>query len=104
MKKSKIYAVTGFPINHDIDSILVVVTGPDRQEAISNLIQRLVKEKKEPDIDLRIYNDKPFAKIIPFKKKSEPDIPPKKTYILKYNYKKSKKKLNSRNVWVYIRR
>ena len=36
-------------INQDIDSDLFVVTDTDRQEAISNLIQKLVKEKKDPD-------------------------------------------------------
>ena len=59
-KKSREYAVTGFSINQDVDSDLVVVTDTDRQEAISNLIQRLVKDKKDPDLDLRIYNEEAF--------------------------------------------
>ena len=45
-KKSREYAVTGLSINQEVDSDLVAVTDTDRQEAISKLIQRLVKEKK----------------------------------------------------------
>ena len=42
-------------INQDIDSSLLTATDTERQEAISNLIQKLVK-KKDPDLDLRTYN------------------------------------------------
>ena len=45
-RKSIEYAVTGLYINQDIDSGLIVVTDTDRKEAINNLIQKLVKEKK----------------------------------------------------------
>ena len=45
-RKSIEYAVTGLSINQDIDSGLIVVTDTDRKEAINNLIQKLVKEKK----------------------------------------------------------
>ena len=39
----------------------------DRQEAISNLIQKLVKEKKEPNLDLKICNEEMVLdKITPF--------------------------------------
>ena len=68
-KKSKEYVITGISINQDVHSDLVSVTYTDIQEAISNLIQKLVKEKKDPDLDLRIYNEEVFEKIIPFKKK-----------------------------------
>ena len=68
-KKSKEYVITGISINQDVHSDLVSVTYTDIQEAISNLIQKLVKEKKHPDLDLRIYNEEVFEKIIPFKKK-----------------------------------
>lgn len=44
-KKSVEYAVTGLSINQDIDSSLGAVTDTDRQEALSNLIQTLVKTK-----------------------------------------------------------
>ena len=46
LKQSKEYAVTGLPINQDIDFRLVAVTDTNRQEAISNLIQKLVTKKK----------------------------------------------------------
>ena len=75
-KKSKEYAVIGLPINQDINCSLAAVTDTDRQEAISNFIQKLVKEKKDPDLDLRIYNEEVFEKIIPFKKKTKSEIPP----------------------------
>ena len=80
-KKSRECAVTGLSINQDIDSDLFVVTDTDRQEAISNLIQKLVKEKKDPDLHLRVYNEEAFEKTIPFKKTSESIIPPIKLTI-----------------------
>ena len=73
-KKSKEYAITGLSINQDVDSI--AATDTDRQEAICNLIQKLVKEKKDPDRHLWIYNEEEFEKIFPFKNKSESEIPP----------------------------
>ena len=75
-KKSKEYVITGLSINQDVHSDLVSVTYTDIQEAISNSIQKLVKEKKDPDLDLRIYNEEVFEKIIPFKKKTKSEIPP----------------------------
>ena len=62
-------------INQDIDSSLVAVTDTDRQEIISKLIQKLVKGNKDPDLDLRIYNEEAVGKIIPFKKKFQSEIP-----------------------------
>ena len=50
-RRSIEYAVTGLSINQDIDSGLIAVTDTDRQEAITNLIQRFLKEKKEPNPD-----------------------------------------------------
>ena len=67
-KKSKEYAVTGLSINQDTDSSLAALTDTDRQEVISSLIQKLMKEKKEPDFDLRIYNEEAFEEIVPFQK------------------------------------
>ena len=52
-RRSIEYAVTGLSINQDIDSGLIAVTDTDRQEAITNLIQRFVKEKKEPNPDTK---------------------------------------------------
>ena len=102
-KKSKEYAVTGLFINQDIDSRLVAVTHADWQEAISNLIQKLLKEKKDPGIDLCIYNEEAFEKIIPFKKKRESEIPPIKLTF--YNTTtKNKRKFNSTTIWVWMGR
>ena len=102
-KKSKEYAVTGLFINQEIDSRLVAVTHADWQEAISNLIQKLLKEKKDPGIDLCIYNEEAFEKIIPFKKKRESEIPPIKLTF--YNTTtKNKRKFNSTTIWVWMGR
>ena len=71
-KKSFEYAVTGLSINQRIDSNLVAVIDTNRQTVLSNLIQKLVKEKKEPDLDLKIYNEEmTLDKIIPFHKKMQ---------------------------------
>ena len=42
----------------------------DRQEVLSKLIQKLVKEKREPYLFLRIFNEKTMEKLIPFKRRS----------------------------------
>ena len=55
-------------INQDVDSGLVAVADIDRQELPSNFIQKLIKKRKEPDLDLRIENVEAFEKIIPLKK------------------------------------
>ena len=73
-KKSKEYAITGLSINQE----LVAVADVDKQEAISNLIQKLIKEKKEPDLDLKIYCEEAFGKIIPFEKKESSEVPNQK--------------------------
>ena len=74
-KKSKEYVVTGLSINQDVDLDLVAVTDTEKKEAISKLKQNLVKEKKEPDLDLRIYNEEAFEKVIPFTKKTDSEVP-----------------------------
>lgn len=43
-KKTIEYAVTGLSVNQSIDSSVVTVTDTDRQETISNLIQKHIKE------------------------------------------------------------
>ena len=50
---------------------MVAVANVDKQEALSNLIEKLVKEKKEPDLDFKIYCEEAFEKIIPFGKKGK---------------------------------
>ena len=63
--------MTGLSINQDIGSALVTVTDVDQQNVLSNTIQRLVKEKKEPDLDLKISNSETKDIIIPFKKNQQ---------------------------------
>ena len=65
-KKFREYAVTCLSINQDLDSKVIAVTDTDRLEAISNLTQKLVKERKEPDLDLRIRNGETIEKVIRF--------------------------------------
>ena len=68
-KQSKEYAVTGLSINQDIDSRLIAVKDTNRQEAISNLIQKLVTEKKDPDLDLKFAMRKRLKKSFLLKRK-----------------------------------
>ena len=51
-KKSREYAVTGLSINQDTGSKEVAITGTDRLETFSSLIQKLVKEKKPQTLSL----------------------------------------------------
>ena len=37
--------------------------------------QKIVKEKKDPDLDLRVYNEEAFERIIPFTKKTSSEVP-----------------------------
>ena len=84
-KKSQEYAVTGLSIIQDIGSELVTVTDVHKLNILSNSIQNLVKEKKEPDLNLKISNPETKDIIIPFQKKSTIY---NKTDILQYNDKK----------------
>ena len=43
--KTREYAVTGLSINQDLDSKVTALTDTDRLEKISNLIQKLPKQK-----------------------------------------------------------
>ena len=97
-KTSKEYAITGLSISQDIDSNIAAVTDTDREEIISNLTQKLVREKKDPNLDLRSYNEEAFEKITPFKKATESEIPPTKLTFYNATTKKNKKKLNSTTI------
>ena len=63
--------MTGLSINYDIGSALVAVTDVDRRNLLSNAIQKLVKEKKDPDLDLKIPNPETKDLIIPFKENQQ---------------------------------
>ena len=52
-KKSRKYVVTGLSINQDTGSTEVAITDTVRLETFSNLIQRLVKEKKIQTLTLQ---------------------------------------------------
>ena len=65
--------VTGLPINQDIGSELVTVTDVCKLNILSNSIQNLIKEKKEPDLNLKISNPETKDIIISFQKKSTTD-------------------------------
>ena len=90
-KKSKEYAITGLSINQDIDSDLVPIADVDKQDAISNLIGKLVKEKKEPDLDLKIHCEEAFEKIIPFEKRESSKVPNQKLTYYNTTTKKTKR-------------
>ena len=74
-RKSREYAVTGLSINQVFDSKVIAVTDTDRLEAISNLTQKLVKERKKPDLDLRIRNGETIEKVIRFRSKTPTELP-----------------------------
>ena len=58
-------------INQDTGSREVAITDTDRLETLSNLIQKLVKEKKEPNLDLVISNEETLETVIPLQKKKK---------------------------------
>ena len=90
-KTSKEYALTGLSISQDIDSNIAAVTDTDREEIISNLTQKLVREKKDPNLDFRSYNEEAFEKITPFKKATESEIPPTKLTFYNATTKKTRR-------------
>ena len=63
--------MTRLSINQDIGSALITVTDVYWQSFFSNTIQKLVKEKKEPDLDLKVSNPETKDIIIPFKKNQQ---------------------------------
>ena len=83
--------MTGLSINLDIGSELVTVTDIDKLNVLSNSIQNLVKEKKEPDLNLKISNPETKDIIIPFQKKSATECPPIKLTFYNAITKKMKK-------------
>ena len=67
--KKKEYAITGLTIKPDIvDSELVKVTNQEKLKNLSEEIQELVKNYKEPNSDLIISNVETKKFVIPFKK------------------------------------
>ena len=97
-KKLVEYTVTGLSINQDNVSSLVVVTDSDRQNVLSNIMQKLVKEIKEPNFDLEIYNTETSEVITPFQKKPPNDIVPIKLTF----YNTTTKKLQNVEFYNYI--
>ena len=75
-KKSQEYAVIGLFIKQVIGSELITVTDIDKLNFLSNNIRNLLKEKKEPDLDLKISSLETKDMIIPFQKKSATDCLP----------------------------
>ena len=88
-KKSLEYAVLS--INQDTGSELMTMTDVDKLNFLSNSIQNLVKEKKEPDLDLKIFNAEIKDIIIPFQKRSAADCPQRKLTFYNTTIKKMKK-------------
>ena len=68
--------MTRLSINQDIGSELVTVTDVNKLNILSDGMQNLVKEKKEPDLNLKISNSATKATIISFQKNSATDCPP----------------------------
>ena len=55
------YAVTGLSINQDIGTNFIAMGETDRQEVLSKLIQKPVKEKRKPYLFVRIFNEEAMA-------------------------------------------
>ena len=75
IKKSREYAVTGLSINQDIETDFITVGETDKQEVSSEVIQKLVKEKRKPYLFLKIFNEEAMEKLIPFKRWSSKEVP-----------------------------
>ena len=73
-KKSREYVVTELSINQDIGTDFIAVGETDRQEVLSKLMQKLVQEKREPYLFLRIFNEVAMEKLIPLKRRSSKEI------------------------------
>ena len=54
---------------------LIPVGETDRQEVLNKLIQKLVKEKRDQCLFLRIFNEETMEKLIPFKRRSSKEVP-----------------------------
>ena len=77
LKKNREYAGTGMTITPDIvDSNLVKVTIQEKLNSLSKRIQELVKNYKEPNLDLTLSSPETKSLVIPFQKKPETDVPP----------------------------
>ena len=87
IKKLFEYAVAGLSIIQDIGSALVTETDVDEQKSLINSIQNLVKEIKEPDLDLKISNSEARDLVILFQKSSASDCS-YKSDILQFNDQK----------------
>ena len=68
--------MTGLSINQEISSELATVTDVNKLNNLSYSIQNLVKEIKEPNLDLKISNPETKDIIIPFQKRYVTDCPP----------------------------
>ena len=74
--KENEYGVTGFSINSILaDEKLLKVENVKEQKRISEEIQELIKNYKEPDLTFVISNPKTKTIKIPFPKKNESDLP-----------------------------
>ena len=62
--------MTGLFINQYIGSALVTVADVDRPNFLGSTIQKLIKEEKDLDLDLKISNPEKKDLIIPFEKKN----------------------------------
>ena len=62
-------------INQDIGTDFIAVGETDRQKILSKLIQKLAKEKREPYLFLRSFNEEAIEKLIPLKRISSKEVP-----------------------------
>ena len=94
-KKSREYAISELSINQDIGTDFIAVRETDRQEVLSKLIQKLVNERREPYLFIRIFNEEAIEKIIPFERIGSKEVP-----FIEYTFYNTTTKKKTRNSWL----
>ena len=70
IKFKKSNAISGLPINQEIDNKeFVPLPNTDAEHQLSELIRAYSKEKEKFNLNLRIYSEESFEIIIPFQKR-----------------------------------
>ena len=93
--KENEYGVSGLNINVDLpDEKILKLDNKKEQEKISQEIQELIKQNKEPNLTFIISHPETKRIEIPFVKKNETELPKKKLTFLNTNTKKKMKILH----------
>ena len=89
--KENEYGISGLNINVDLpDEKILKLDNKKEQEKLSQEIQQLIKQNKEPNLAFIISDPQTKSIEIPFVKKNETELPKKKLTFLIQTPKKSK--------------